>query len=123
MSGYCPAGKCECNAYFVSYNEHGKTEACSVSVIDLSKYEVCPWPSRQQRIEKPLLGIEEEQRVFNHGHAAGRLAGLREAKEAVDSVPRWRKSETTGTSANPNGFTFQYDSVLAAIDRLMEDGK
>jgi hypothetical protein len=122
MSGYCPAGKCECGWYGT------QTEAWTNFCGAIGRYmefdpEVCPWPSRQQRIEKPLLGIEEEQRVFNHGHAAGRLAGLREAKEAVDSVPRWRKSETTGTSANPNGFTFQYDSVLAAIDRLMEDGK
>lgn len=77
------------------------------------------------RRDCPHLTLAPEELVEMLGAAknSGRLSGLREAKEAVDSVPRWRKSETTGTSANPNGFTFQYDSVLAAIDRLMEDGK
>lgn len=111
MSGYCPAGKCECNAYFVSYNEHGKTEACSVSVIDLSKYEVCPWPSRQVRVE-PQGDCDKCPK--DDAYAAGRLADLREAREAVADVPEVTMLGVTGLSKK---------DALAAIDRLMEDGK
>jgi hypothetical protein len=57
MSGYCPAGKCECGNYH-SERHDGKvgefsfayyTKACRGEgwEIDIQDIEQCPWPSRR----------------------------------------------------------------------------
>lgn len=48
---YCPAGKCECECFYAD----GDETLCRAGDLPLSVYtgiEYCPWPSRQQPVEK-----------------------------------------------------------------------
>jgi hypothetical protein len=56
MSGYCPAGKCECKNFVSIWRGLMKgapitSQACNLDIRlsegSLHLYEVCPWPSRQ----------------------------------------------------------------------------
>jgi hypothetical protein len=51
MSKYCPVGKIECE-YFTYDNI--VCPAKDMMVQDGVKFEVCPWPSRQRPVEKPI---------------------------------------------------------------------
>jgi hypothetical protein len=86
MSGYCPAGKCECG----NIKDDGGTIRCIAYVLTytvggsvISEFEVCPWPSRQVRVEPQKPDAVD---AHNAGFAAGRSAGLREAVEAVKKI-------------------------------------
>lgn len=120
MNRYCPAGKCECGRYMGSVLAG---EYCSLGWEPTNRFEQCPWPSKQ--ISLDVISKEEVDLLIDlqksTAHAAGRLAGLREAREAVDNM----LSDTWITA--PHSVVeepfISRDKALAAIDRLMEDGK
>jgi hypothetical protein len=113
MNGYCPAGKCECGRYMESVLTG---EYCSFGWEPTNRFEQCPWPSKQ--ISLDVISKEEVDLLIDlqksTAHAAGRLAGLREAREEVAKVLSW-KSNTSGIE-----WDCHRDDALAAIDRLME---
>lgn len=50
MSGWCPAGKCECENLHITGSSLEQSFICAASrpkLLVLSKFEVCPWPSKQ----------------------------------------------------------------------------
>jgi hypothetical protein len=70
---YCPAGKCECgNLINISCFIEGQYVASK-----LYKFEVCPWPSRQQPVQPPvepptkddMTNWRTPQGAFNAGRA------------------------------------------------------
>ena len=73
MSGWCPAGECECLHY------HGGEKCGALDPhfceTDLMNIEVCPWPSRQMPVKQELSERE-----------AGRRAGIEECMEAVKHI-------------------------------------
>jgi hypothetical protein len=138
MSGYCPAGKCECeNKITLLYGSGVLIDACKLNQRltegSLKLYDVCPWPSRQVRVEPQgdcdkcpkddayaagrLAGMQEAMEAV---HAAGRLAGLQEAMEAVANIRLRFDSDTPGNvDLTLPEFQWVRDKAIAAIDRLM----
>lgn len=111
MNRYCPAGKCECRHLKTSVTkmpDHSVTwcELLGFGLL-VDDMDVCPWPSRQVRVE-PQGDCDKCPK--DDAYAAGRLSGLREAKEAVNEI-----LGALGHYLQP--------IIIAAIDRLMEDGK
>jgi len=87
---YCPAGKCFCDRYSEGSRDHYApirfctcTDSIPAHQIMLNYFEVCPWPSRQVRLEvenvKTLPG-------YKLGATAGLAEGFRRAREAVENV-------------------------------------
>lgn len=76
----------------------------------MSRY--CPAIRRDCLYLKPIL--EEFVEMLGAAKNSGRLAGLKEAREAVADVPEVTMLGVTGLSKK---------DALAAIGRLMEDGK
>lgn len=150
MSGYCPAGKCECENIVTPLG----FKYCSIPEIDaaIDVYEVCPWPSRRVRVKgepwrghfspETEKGIDRvlkmgeamrngtyEMDSFNRAYAAGRLSGLREAREAVEKLlPDFLVGvDCSGGFNKPVHLVevgaHKRGAILAAIDRLMEGDK
>jgi hypothetical protein len=120
MNGHCPAGKCECENFIVSNIVDNAPPFCHLageSYYPIKHYEECPWPSRQVPVIKPIkLELTDYGRGWKEGHAAGRLAGLQEAMEAVKKLGR----RGIAIDFEKCHETLYRNEVLAAIDRLME---
>jgi len=107
---YCPAGKCECELWDNFHNHchlHGGT-------FDVD-WEVCPWPSRQVRVEP----VEElgTNRIYANGYAAGRAYQSGKDVEAVNGVVPFREFDCSG---NVIGEMLSKPEAIAA---LREAGK
>lgn len=116
MSGYCPAGKCECeNKITLLYGSGVLIDACKLNQRltegSLKLYDVCPWPSRQVRVE-PQGDCDKCPK--DDAYAAGRLAGLREAREGVEQLAETHPD--INVSAD-NGWV-KLSVILAAIDAV-----
>jgi hypothetical protein len=98
MSGYCPAGKCECEKYDNEYCHYGRTPLAPIV------FGVCPYFSERQQDAK-----------LKEARTAGRLAGLREARGGVEQLAETHPD--INVSAD-NGWV-KLSVILAAIDRLM----
>lgn len=121
MSGYCPAGKCECeNKITLLYGSGVLIDACKLNQRltegSLKLYDVCPWPSRQVRVE-PQGDCDKCPK--DDAYAAGRLAGLREAREAVANIRLRFDSDTPGNvDLTLPEFQWVRDKAIAAIDAV-----
>ena len=82
---YCPVGKIECD-------EYGK---CMVSDFEEFEIEVCPWTSRQVRVEPVPTSTESPylipmsepvEQTFDRGFAAGRREQARVDRDAVEKL-------------------------------------
>jgi hypothetical protein len=120
MNRYCRAGKCKCENFIVSNIVDNAPPFCHLageSYYPIKHYEECPWPSRQVPVIKPIkLELTDYGRGWKEGHAAGRLAGLREAREGVEQLAETHPD--INVSAD-NGWV-KLSVILAVIDRLME---
>jgi hypothetical protein len=119
MNGYCPAGKCECGRYMESVLTG---EYCSFGWEPTNRFEQCPWPSKQ--ISLDVISKEEVDLLIDlqksTAHAAGRLAGLQEAMDAVANIRLRFDSDTPGNvDLTLPEFQWVRDKAIAAIDRLM----
>ena len=48
---YCPKGNCECKCYCKKKISNPNKDYCNVGYgyhYDISSFEVCPWPSKQE---------------------------------------------------------------------------
>jgi len=114
MSGYCPAGKCECNLWKPNLKtpELGMF-ACRKHEDQLIGYQImrlgyCPWPSRQVPVK--LNGrycpdikrdcqyltpsAEELNEMLAKAKATGRLAGIEGCIKAVnDELSKWNQDK------------------------------
>jgi len=93
---YCSAGKCECEHLRIA--EHGLHRqlctACGPTLV-LTDFEVCPWPSRQVRVEPMPTSTESPylipmnetvEQTFDRGFTAGRREQARVDREAVEKI-------------------------------------
>lgn len=118
---YCPVGKCECGHLKTSVTkmpDHSVTwcELLGFGLL-VDDMDVCPWPSRQVRVE-PQGDCDKCPK--DDAYAAGRLAGLREAREAVANIRLRFDSDTPGNvDLTLPEFQWVRDKAIAAIDRLM----
>lgn len=85
---YCPFGKCQC-LHYENTPSHFKFCRGIGRFVEFSP-EVCPWPSRQVRLEPVADDPCAKCTCIDHGdsfakgHAAGCLEQARAMKEAVD---------------------------------------
>jgi hypothetical protein len=81
MSGYCPAGKCECENFDNGNNENRLFCHAVDLPLDVYLIEVCPYPSRQQ-----VVGPQKMYGAMDIAFAAGRAEGIREARETLSKM-------------------------------------
>lgn len=112
---YCPAGQIHCKLWYGHCDFISVFAGFANSVIH---FDACPWPTQQQPIVN--LKLTDRGEGFKAGHAAGRLAGLQEAMEAVANIRLRFDSDTPGNvDLTLPEFQWVRDKALAAIDRLM----
>lgn len=106
MSGYCPAGKCECEKYDNGFCYYGRTPLAPMA------FSVCVYFT--ERIQDAKL---------KEARTSGRLAGLREAREAVEKLKPIKSWESDGEKFTDIWIDIDNrtrSAALAAIDGLME---
>jgi hypothetical protein len=121
MNKYCPAGKCECEK-FITVNVWSKfLGACKainpVGDISAVRYEVCPYPSRQVRLENKSLWMSlmidaNTQNCFNSGRTAGIDAAIGAVKNVCEKI--FKSNVIYGPFA-------ALDESVAAISALKEE--
>ena len=100
---YCPAGKCECGCFY----EEGRCWTDSSHEVIPEGAEVCPWPSRQVRVEPQAMTelqtklhevkskimemeirehIKMEDEKYNAAYLAGRREQARVDRDAVEKI-------------------------------------
>lgn len=135
-SKYCPAGKCECKWFsrevdgttiYCEFEDNLQTDIEDPDNPQGACYEVCPWPSRQQRIingRYPLVDetpvVEGEGAIsdfgklvvafseYQNGYAAGRADFKRECVTTLEDL--YCRTEHT------------LDDAIAAISALKKGG-
>ena len=78
MSGYCPVGKMSC-VYFDTESYNSPVCRYQAVVIFTDQLRVCPLPT-------PVVKSYYFAQRVKDSFSAGRIAGLREAVEAVDKL-------------------------------------
>jgi len=85
---YCPAGKCECLHFHLPH--HCGLPDPHFGETNLEQIEVCPWPSRQMRVE-----IESVYHIktYDDGFAAGRAYQSEKDREAVKKCRKYPQTD------------------------------
>jgi hypothetical protein len=105
---HCPKGKRECGEFYLDHNN----PSCRIFVGYIKRFEVCPWPSRQQPVEPPAKDGMTNWRTPQGAFNAGRIQGL---DDAVGAVEEWAKENWLDVS-----YDFAIKSIKTAIAAMKE---
>jgi hypothetical protein len=144
MSGYCPAGKCECKK-FVEANTCAALLEYHVAGSWIDNWEVCPWPSRQvpvrpyaedcaaQEAEKQegrycpdtkqncqfLTPTPEElDEMLGIAKNAGRRAGIEECEKAIMEIECYNCF--VGKTTNATDMWMKRCDAISALEKLRD---
>jgi hypothetical protein len=120
MSGYCPAGKCECDLWHPNPDipELGLF-GCREVGDKLIGYQImrlgyCPWPSRQVRMDIETKRDKAVGKMIDRTYEYGLAEGIRRCREAVEKLV----DSHPDINVNAENGWVKLSVILAAIDAM-----